>query len=109
MSPFYHVLNFLLLITSANACIWDRDTLRIEADAKPDILETTTGRFPRFPDRYYEMRLIETALKDADGHQGKAAELLNLSYHQFRGLLRKHDLDNAAKRKGMKRTPRPTM
>ena len=51
------VLNFLLLITSANACIWDRDTLRIEADAKPDILETTTGRFPRFPDRYYEMRL----------------------------------------------------
>jgi len=38
----------------------------------------------------YEMKLIDTALSEFQGHQGKAAEALGLSYHQFRGLLRKH-------------------
>ena len=38
----------------------------------------------------YEMKLIDTALSDLAGHQGKAADALGLTYHQFRGLLRKH-------------------
>ena len=38
----------------------------------------------------YEMKLIDTALSEFQGHQGKAAEALGLTYHQFRGLLRKH-------------------
>jgi psp operon transcriptional activator len=40
----------------------------------------------------FERRLIDEALRAADDHQGKAAERLDLSYHQFRGLLRKHGL-----------------
>ncbi|MEO0467631.1 MAG: phage shock protein operon transcriptional activator [Pseudomonadota bacterium] len=38
----------------------------------------------------YEMELIDSALAAHDGHQGKASEALGLSYHQFRGLLKKH-------------------
>ena len=39
----------------------------------------------------FEMRLIDEALAWAKGHQGQAAEALGLTYHQFRGLLKKHD------------------
>jgi len=47
-----------------------------------------------FSDRIltFERRLIDEALKLSDGHQGKAAEHLELTYHSFRGLLRKHGL-----------------
>ena len=38
----------------------------------------------------YEMQLIDTALSEFGGHQGKAANALGLTYHQLRGLLRKH-------------------
>lgn len=41
--------------------------------------------------RIFETQLIDQALTDTSGHQGKAAELLGLTYHQFRGLLKKHD------------------
>jgi psp operon transcriptional activator len=37
-----------------------------------------------------ELRLIDEALSAAQGHQGRAAEALGLTYHQFRGLLKKH-------------------
>jgi psp operon transcriptional activator len=40
----------------------------------------------------FERRLIDEALKLSEGHQGKAAEYLDLTYHSFRGLLRKHGL-----------------
>lgn len=40
----------------------------------------------------FERRLIDEALSMNDHHQGKAASYLDLSYHQFRGLLRKHGL-----------------
>ncbi|MFN7055766.1 phage shock protein operon transcriptional activator [Hyphomonas sp.] len=40
--------------------------------------------------RLYEMQLIDDALARAGGHQGRAAEILGLTYHQFRGLLKKH-------------------
>lgn len=47
-----------------------------------------------FPTRVmtFERRLIDEALSLHNHHQGKAAEHLGLSYHQFRGLLRKHGL-----------------
>ncbi|MEL7128414.1 MAG: phage shock protein operon transcriptional activator [Pseudomonadota bacterium] len=38
----------------------------------------------------FEMRLIDEALAAMDGHQGRAAGALGLTYHQFRGLLKKH-------------------
>ena len=40
----------------------------------------------------FERGLIDEALARAQGHQGRAATYLSLSYHQFRGLLRKHGL-----------------
>lgn len=42
-------------------CLWDRDTLAQEAKSKHYILEVTSGRFERFPDLYYEMRLKRVA------------------------------------------------
>ncbi len=47
-----------------------------------------------FTDRLmaFERGLIDEAMQVADHHQGRAAEHLNLTYHQFRGLLRKHGL-----------------
>lgn len=40
----------------------------------------------------FERKLIDEALRVSDNHQGKAAERLELTYHQFRGLMRKHGL-----------------
>ena len=40
----------------------------------------------------FETRLIRTALEEARYSQKRAAELLGLTYHQFRGLLRKYRL-----------------
>lgn len=59
--------------------------------------------------RFYEVRLIEAALKEMHGHQGKAADHLGLTYHQFRGLLRKHDMDSRKKRQSETDAPRPSM
>lgn len=42
--------------------------------------------------RALELRLISSALEQANGNQRKAAELLQLSYHQLRGLLRKYEI-----------------
>ena len=39
-----------------------------------------------------EVRRIEQALQQAHYHQNEAAKLLGLTYHQFRGLLRKYDI-----------------
>ena len=40
----------------------------------------------------YEIRLIEQALTEAKHNQRKAAELLQVTYHQLRGYLKKYDL-----------------
>ncbi|MGC9450123.1 MAG: phage shock protein operon transcriptional activator [Oceanipulchritudo sp.] len=40
--------------------------------------------------RDLEVEALKTALEEAKFHQGEAAKLLGLSYHQFRGLYRKH-------------------
>jgi len=40
----------------------------------------------------FERALLEGALEQAQFKQTTAAELLGLSYHQFRGLLKKHEL-----------------
>ena len=45
----------------------------------------------------FETQLIDQALSDANGHQGNAAKLLGLTYHQFRGLLKKHGYAKGAK------------
>ena len=47
-----------------------------------------------FSDRVlrFERSLIDEALRASAQHQGQAAQRLDLTYHQFRGLLRKHGL-----------------
>ncbi|TCS43815.1 phage shock protein operon transcriptional activator [Reinekea marinisedimentorum] len=40
----------------------------------------------------YEQALLEQALDSNDRHQGKAADALGLSYHQFRSQLKKHGI-----------------
>ncbi len=40
----------------------------------------------------FERALIDEAMQVSGGHQGKAAKHLGMTYHAFRGLLRKHGL-----------------
>ncbi len=42
-----------------------------------------------------ELRLLTSALRQHHHHQRRTAEALGLSYHQLRGLLRKHQLSGA--------------
>ncbi|MBQ13619.1 MAG: hypothetical protein CMQ17_04385 [Gammaproteobacteria bacterium] len=42
----------------------------------------------------FEISLINQAMEQSQYNQKKAAEFLNLSYHQLRGYLRKYDLLN---------------
>lgn len=42
-------------------CYWDSDTLRTEATGLPEAVDTIVGRFDRFPDLYYQMRLDRAA------------------------------------------------
>lgn len=44
----------------------------------------------------HEISLIEQGMEEARFNQRKAAELLGLTYHQLRGLLKKYDLLNAS-------------
>jgi tetratricopeptide (TPR) repeat protein len=39
------------------ACLWDRDTPASEAKGLPEVVAVLSGRFPRNPPLYYEMRL----------------------------------------------------
>ncbi|MCG8155788.1 phage shock protein operon transcriptional activator [Brenneria goodwinii] len=64
-------------------------------DSAPPAL---TDKIPDFPldmkqwQRVQEQTLLEQALAKARFNQRKAAELLGLTYHQLRGLLKKHSI-----------------
>lgn len=47
----------LLLAAVASACLWDMDTLSVEARGMPTVVDAIVGRFERNPPLYYEMRL----------------------------------------------------
>ena len=75
----------------------------------PPEAETVSTPPPMKPDlslafedqvRLFETQLIDDALARTQGHQGRAAEHLGLTYHQFRGLLRKYDYIGKGKEKG---------
>ena len=57
---------------------------------KPAPIEVASDRPFTEAVRDYEIRLIRTALKNARFNQRAAARALGLTYHQFRGLYRKH-------------------
>jgi psp operon transcriptional activator len=61
-----------------------------EAEA-PEVPPVRTADFTEAV-RLYELRLIDAALARAGGHQGRAAAALGLTYHQLRGLLKKHGI-----------------
>ncbi len=68
-----------------------------EATKKQDDRPEHTPTAPQttnFNDRVliFERGLIDEAMKVNDHHQGKAADYLGLTYHSFRGMLRKHGL-----------------
>jgi len=67
-----------------------------DAPVEPPDLWTVAGGFPEAV-RLYELRLIDAALARAQGHQGRAADALGLTYHQLRGLLKKHGYTKSAK------------
>ena len=56
-----------------------------------DIPDVSAGHSFEEQVRLLETRLIDEALSRTQGHQGKAADRLGLTYHQFRGLLKKYD------------------
>jgi tetratricopeptide (TPR) repeat protein len=47
----------LISATAGNACMWDRDTLAVEAKGHLDYVAAVIGRFERNPPMYYQMRL----------------------------------------------------
>lgn len=51
---FFSALLFPIL---GNACLWDSDTIAIEAQGRIEVLETALGWYDRFPPLYYEKRL----------------------------------------------------
>lgn len=72
-----------------------------ESDNSPRSV-TEPGRVPFLPTDLplrlidIEKEFLETALERARFNQRKAADLLGLSYHQFRGKLRKHDISGSS-------------
>ena len=44
------------LVTQADACLWDRDTIAHEAQGVPEAIDIIVGRFERNPPLYYQMR-----------------------------------------------------
>jgi len=67
-------------------------TPRAVAAPVPPVMETADNKDFAARVMVFERRLVDEALQIHAGHQGRAAEHLDLSYHQFRGLLKKHGL-----------------
>ncbi len=55
------ILVTVVVASRAGACLWDYDTLAMEAKGLPDVVQVVTGRFDRNPPLYYEMRLARVA------------------------------------------------
>jgi psp operon transcriptional activator len=64
------------------------------APAAPQLPATVGDGFREKVD-FYERALLQTALGEARFNQKQAASALGLSYHQLRGLLKKHGLNEA--------------
>jgi len=60
-------------------------------EGAPDLSELDTLDFVTHV-QHYEIELLKQAMKRSQFNQRKAAEFLQMSYHQLRGYLRKYDL-----------------
>ena len=63
-----------------------------DAEAPPPQLDSQEGQDFTARTLAFERRLVDEALATTGQHQGRAADYLGLTYHQFRGLLKKHGL-----------------
>ena len=77
----------------------DKEQVNISAssqeESQPEAINGTGWVFPldfRQWQQDQEVAMLQQALEQAQYNQRKAAELLSLSYHQLRGLLRKYQL-----------------
>lgn len=81
-------LGLLLPSAHVQACLWDRDTVAMEALLFPGVFETMTGQFPRHSAEYYRWRAVAAAaaLVDApdrlDLYDDAAVALHKLGKHQ---------------------------
>ena len=64
---------------AALACIWDRDTLRMETKEFPHVTDVIVGRFPRNPPAYFTRRLELAAERGA-------AETIDLASYDDAGV-----------------------
>jgi psp operon transcriptional activator len=69
------------------------ETISHDAQCHPDHSIAFPINFKHYCEEN-EKYVIEKALKTAKYHQRQAAELLGLTYHQLRGMLRKYDISN---------------
>lgn len=69
------ILGLVLLVAGAGACLWDSDTLKAEAANKMDLVRVITGRFERWPAKYYEVRLERVKKEHADSATSDAKRL----------------------------------
>lgn len=68
------------------------DTLTPSAKTESTAAYDITGTDFTERTHAFELALIKEALGQNESHQGRASDYLGLTYHQFRGLLRKHGL-----------------
>ena len=57
------VLLFVSLAAASSACLWDYDTLSVDAKQVPGVVDAIVGRFERNPPLYYEMRLERVSVE----------------------------------------------
>ncbi len=71
------------------------EPISIEASSntlQPNLAPPSTSKSFTEQIHAYEIQVLSHALNEHHAHQGRTAEALKLSYHQLRGLLRKHNL-----------------
>lgn len=94
----------------ASACMWDSDTLAMEAKGLPDVVRVVSGRFERNPPLYYEMRLKRVAAElrtkpgdlDLYDDAGVACARLGRNDEAIEWMARKLKVLNIAKARGEK-------
>jgi psp operon transcriptional activator len=93
-NPFAGIVIDAPQMTVASAPAVHIPEVQIAPDVAPKPHPPSTPPTTALPERVkiFERGLIDEALTLSQDHQGRAAEHLGLTYHQFRGLLRKHGL-----------------
>lgn len=85
---FHYVTAILLTSSAINACIWDTDTLAMERNRLPEVMELITGNFPRHSREFHEWRrdrckkLIGSRAASVTTYDDLAVSLHKLGDHQ---------------------------